>query len=109
MVDKFNATTSASELIQTDQFNEALDSIKDARSTKDGEKAYEGIVDKFQTLMQSGEEIDLYVMPGVNDFEFDSDQDALDMDDLDNFDSEDDANIDMEEFFGDFSNINTKN
>ena len=54
--------------------------------------------DKLSTLLQGDNEVGLYVMPGMEDFEFDSENAAYDPD---HAEIEDDEVMDMDGFFAD--------
>lgn len=56
------------------------------------------IQDRLTTLLQGDEQIGLYVMPGMEDFEFDSENEAID---LDCYEDGDEEKIDMDRFFTD--------
>ena len=56
-----------------------------------------GLQDKLSTLLQGDNEVGVYVMPGIEDFEFDSDNEALDPDQ----EGDEDAVMDMDGFFAD--------
>ena len=70
--------------MNTEQFNEAMTSLvaanDQAKNRAEMDFDYDGIHDKLSNLLQGDHEIGLYVMPGVEDFEFDSENEAVDLD-----------------------------
>ena len=73
-----NKGSCASEMIHSDQFKENLTSLGDGSNKK--EQAYDSIFDKVSTLVNGDQEIGIYIMPGIDVFEFDSEQDAIELD-----------------------------
>ena len=70
-----NKGSCASEIIQSEQFQQLL-----ANMAEEGEKkkpASDSLNDKLSTFLTSDQEIGIYVMPGIDVFEFDSDKDAI--------------------------------
>ena len=40
---------------------------------------YDGLADRVQNLLTAEQDVGIYVMPGVEAFEFDSDEEAIEM------------------------------
>ena len=76
---------SASELLQTEQFNQALASLHpiDQDPSQRNDQELRSMHEKLESLLQQDGDVGLYLMPGIGDFEFDSDAEAMDLDEAD--------------------------
>ena len=91
-----NKNQSASELLHDSNFNQALGNL--VNSANKTQANQESLLDKVQSLLQSEQEIGLYVLPGLDEYEFDSEIDAIDQDEND---GQDESSEDIENFFTD--------
>ena len=97
---------SASELVRSDEFNQALNSMEELEKQKRDKKyskVCDELIDKYKTLVQGDDELGIYVMPGMQEIAFDYDTPVLEEFDDDNYVEEEEA-IDMEYFFGEIGN-----